>query len=148
MPDLKPTQRVVITAGGSGIGEAIAESFLNNGSKVHICDINEKILNGCLQKHIGLRGSVADVGNPADVENLVTEALNWMGGVDVLINNAGIGGPNSNLEDISYRDWDRTISVNLNGMFLIFIKNNDATKKTNKCRLRETFPSIKDKGIV
>ena len=109
MVDLKQTQSVIITAGGSGIGEAIAESFLSKGSKVHICDINEKTLNGCLQKHKGLRGSVTDIGNSTDVENLISEALDWMGGVDVLINNAGIGGPNSNLEDISYKDWNSFI---------------------------------------
>jgi len=131
MVDLKQTQRVIITAGGSGIGEAIAESFLNKGSKVHICDINEKTLNGCLQKHKRLRGSVTDIGNSTDVENLISEALDWMGGVDVLINNAGIGGPNSNLEDISYKDWNRTISVNLNGMFYC-IKNIAKTMKDQK----------------
>ncbi|MDG2313093.1 MAG: SDR family oxidoreductase [Alphaproteobacteria bacterium] len=131
MPDLEPTQRVIITAGGSGIGEAIAESFLSKGSKVHICDINEKTLKRCLEKHEGLRGSVTDIGNPEDVENLVRESLDWMGGVDVLINNAGVGGPNSNLEDISYMDWDRTISVNLNGMFYC-IKNIAKTMKDQK----------------
>ena len=58
----------------------------------------------------------------ADVERLVADATGWMGGVDVLVNNAGIGGPRAALEDISYEDWDRTITVNLNGMFYC-IKN-------------------------
>jgi NAD(P)-dependent dehydrogenase (short-subunit alcohol dehydrogenase family) len=67
-------------------------------------------------------GTLADVGKPADVEQLVAEAVSEMGGVDVLVNNAGIGGPRGAVEDISYEDWDRTISVNLNGMFYC-IKN-------------------------
>ncbi|MEK9901396.1 MAG: SDR family oxidoreductase, partial [Rhodospirillaceae bacterium] len=67
-------------------------------------------------------GSLADVGVPEQVEALVADAVETMGGVDVLVNNAGIGGPNAALEDISYEDWDRTIGVNLNGMFYC-IKN-------------------------
>lgn len=122
MSDTNTSQRVIVTAGGSGIGRAIAERFLAAGARVHICDIAPATLDEALAAHDDLRGSVADVGAPADVEKLVAEAVGWMGGVDVLVNNAGIGGPRAALEDVSYEDWDRTISVNLNGMFYC-IKN-------------------------
>ncbi len=122
MSETQIPQRVIVTAGGSGIGRAIAERFLAAGAQVHICDIAPDTLDDALAAHDGLRGSVADVGAPGDVEKLVTEAAGWMGGVDVLVNNAGISGPRAALEDISYEDWDRTITVNLNGMFYC-IKN-------------------------
>jgi NAD(P)-dependent dehydrogenase (short-subunit alcohol dehydrogenase family) len=115
-------QRVLVTAGGAGIGRAIAERFLASGAQVHICDVAPAVLDSALAANPGLRGSLADVGVPADVEALVAEAAGWMGGIDVLVNNAGIGGPRGTIEDISYEDWDRTISVNLNGMFYC-IKN-------------------------
>ncbi len=121
-PNAGAPQRVIVTAGGSGIGRAIAQRFLDTGAQVHICDVAPDTLDATLSAHDGLRGSVTDVGVPADVERLVAEASAWMGGVDVLVNNAGIGGPRAALEDISYEDWDRTITVNLNGMFYC-IKN-------------------------
>ena len=115
-------QRVLVTAGGSGIGHAIAERFLAAGAQVHICDVAQPMLDAATAANPGLRGSIADVGKPADVEALVAEAAGWMGGIDVLVNNAGIGGPRGAIDEISYEDWDRTISVNLNGMFYC-IKN-------------------------
>ena len=124
-------QRVIVTAGGSGIGRAIAERFLVSGAQVHICDVAPDILASAVGAHEGLRGSLADVGVPGDVERLVADAIGWMGGVDVLVNNAGIGGPRAALEDITYEDWDRTITVNLNGMFYC-IKNVAPLMKAQK----------------
>jgi NAD(P)-dependent dehydrogenase (short-subunit alcohol dehydrogenase family) len=109
--------RVLVTAGGSGIGRAIAERFLAAGARVHICDVAPDMLAAALDANPGLRGSLADVARPAEVEALVADAAGWMGGIDVLVNNAGIGGPRAALEDIAYEDWDRTIAVNLSGMF-------------------------------
>jgi len=110
-------QRVIVTAGGSGIGRATAERFLASGAHVHICDIEPAMLEAALEANPGLSGSVADVGRPADVERMVGDALARLGGCDVLVNNAGIGGPRAAVEDVSYEDWDRTVQVNLNGMF-------------------------------
>lgn len=115
-------QRVIVTAGGSGIGRAIVDRFVAAGARVHTCDVQEESLAGTVASDDAVSGTLADVGKPGDVENLVAEAVESMGGVDVLVNNAGIGGPAAALEDISYEDWDRTIGVNLNGMFYC-IKN-------------------------
>ncbi len=110
-------QRVVVTAGGSGIGRATAECFLAAGARVHICDVAPDMLNAALKANPMLTGTLADVGKPPDVERMIKEAMTKLGGIDVLVNNAGIGGPKAAVEDISYDDWDRTIAVNLNGMF-------------------------------
>ncbi|MEK9661260.1 MAG: SDR family oxidoreductase [Alphaproteobacteria bacterium] len=110
-------QRVLVTAGGSGIGRAVAERFLAAGAAVHVCDVAPEMLDAATAANPGLTGSLADVGDPAAVEALVAEATERMGGIDVLVNNAGIGGPRGAIEDISYEEWDRTVQVNLNGMF-------------------------------
>ncbi len=107
----------MVTAAGSGIGRAIAESFAANGARVHICDVAEEALGEALGANKGMRGTRADIGDPKQVETLFAEAVVWMGGLDVLVNNAGIGGPRAALEDIEYADWDRTVGVNLNGTF-------------------------------
>ncbi|MBT5944452.1 MAG: SDR family NAD(P)-dependent oxidoreductase, partial [Rhodospirillaceae bacterium] len=115
-------QRVIVTAGGSGIGRAIVDRFVAGGARVHTCDVQQELLDGVIASDDRISGSLADVGEPKDVEEMVAAAVEVMGGIDVLVNNAGIGGPRAALEDISYADWDRTIGVNLNGMFYC-IKN-------------------------
>jgi NAD(P)-dependent dehydrogenase (short-subunit alcohol dehydrogenase family) len=99
--------RVVVTAGGAGIGRAIAQTFLDAGARVYTCDVDGKTKPDC----------VADVAKLADVERLFDEALGKLGGLDVLINNAGIAGPTAKVEDIDPADWDRCIAVDLSGMF-------------------------------
>jgi NAD(P)-dependent dehydrogenase (short-subunit alcohol dehydrogenase family) len=112
-----PPQRVIVTAGGSGIGRATAERFLAAGAHVHICDNQQTMLDAALEANPTLTGTLADVGKPADAERMSKAALATLGGIDVLVNNAGIGGPRAAVEDVSYDDWDRTIAVNLSGMF-------------------------------
>lgn len=122
MSNSETPQRVIVTAGGSGIGRAIVDRFVASGALVHICDVQPEFLETVVGTSDSVSGTLADVGKPHDVEALVAEAVKTMGGVDVLVNNAGIGGPRAALEDVSYEDWDRTIGVNLNGMFYC-IKN-------------------------
>ncbi|MBO6782785.1 MAG: SDR family oxidoreductase [Alphaproteobacteria bacterium] len=114
--------RVIVTAGGSGIGRAIVDRFVAAGARVHTCDVQQDLLDETVASNDAVSGSLTDVGVPEQVEQLVADAVEQMGGVDVLVNNAGIGGPRAALEDVSYEDWDRTIRVNLNGMFYC-IKN-------------------------
>ncbi len=109
--------RVLVTAGGSGIGRVIAEHFLASGAQVHICDLSQEALDDALQANSGMRGSLANVGKPGDVDNLFAEATAWMGGLDVLVNNAGIGGPNAPIDEMADDEWDLTIQINLNGAF-------------------------------
>ncbi len=110
-------RRVLITAGGGGIGRAIAERFLRDGHLVHVCDIDSEALAATLAALPGLRGSVTDVGDARQVEAMFAEAIGWLGGLDVLINNHGIAGPRGYLEDLDPAEWDHCIRVNLSGMF-------------------------------
>lgn len=110
-------QRVVITGGASSVGLATAESFLALGHNVHICDIDQDLLRRTLSSHPNLRGTVADVGNVSSVRRLFEDVYSWMDGVDVLVNNVGIGGPKAFLEDIEHEQWVETINANLNGIF-------------------------------
>lgn len=110
-------QRVIITAGAAGIGLGIARKFLTEGAQVYICDILQDTLAQALESNIGLKGCIADVGSTEQVETFFAQAINDMGGVDVLVNNAGIGGPRDSVEEIDYADWDDCIRINLSGMF-------------------------------
>ena len=109
--------RVVITAGASGIGCALAQAFMTNGARVHIGDIQLPKLEECRQALPGIGTTVADVADPAQVDRLFDEARAHLGGVDVLVNNAGIAGPTAAVEEISPQDWDHTMAVNINAQF-------------------------------
>ena len=108
--------RVLVTAGAAGIGRAIAATFLDHGARVHICDIDERALAQC-RTELNASQSVADVSKLADVERLFTDVKRELGGLDVLVNNAGIAGPTAKIEDIAPEEWERTIAVDLNSMF-------------------------------
>ena len=105
----------VVTAGGSGIGRVIAETLAANGAAVFICDIDAGLVEDVQGGGIG--AVVADVGAPAQVDRLFEAAADVMGGVDVLVNNAGIAGPTARVEQIEPADWERTIAVNISGQF-------------------------------
>ena len=108
--------RVVVTAGGNGIGRAVAAAFTESGARVHICDIDAGALEGCCEQ-TGCTGTLADVGDPKAVDALFEDALSALGGLDVLVNNAGIAGPTARVEEVSTQDWRRTMEVNLAGQF-------------------------------
>ncbi|HUU79769.1 MAG TPA: SDR family oxidoreductase [candidate division Zixibacteria bacterium] len=111
-------KRIVITGGASGIGFATAQRFINEGSKVVILDWNEQELLSAKGKLSALVGGVlADVSNPKDIENAFREIDDLMGGVDILISNAGISVRNP-FKKIDYEQWSKVLRVNLDGMFL------------------------------
>jgi len=109
--------RVMVTAGAAGIGRAIVRTFVEHGAKVHICDVDENALKDMRAALPGVTQTRADVANLDDVERLFRDAKQNLGGLDVLVNNAGIAGPTAKVEDIRPEDWDRCIAVDLNGMF-------------------------------
>ena len=112
-------KRVLITGGASGIGAATAARFLEEGSAVCVLDRDAKA-NDKIQQHLpGLSGALAaDVSNLKQVEAAFDDALRIMGGVDVLVNNAGISIRHDFLK-ISPEEWDKVIAVNLTGVFYV-----------------------------
>ncbi|WP_313067731.1 SDR family oxidoreductase [Achromobacter animicus] len=110
--------RVLVTAGAQGIGLAIARRFVNEGADVHICDVDEEALKAAQESLPALSVSRTDVSDETQVLAMF-EALGarW-GALDVLVNNAGVSGPTSRLEDTTLDAWRNTLDVNLTGTFL------------------------------
>ena len=109
--------RVLITAGAAGIGKAMASAFEDGGARVFVCDVDETALASMRQARPGIASCRTDVADAGSVDSMFDRAVEELGGLDVLINNAGIAGPTSRVEDISIEDWDRTVSVDLSSMF-------------------------------
>jgi len=115
---LVPGLRVMVSAGASGIGRAAVEGFVRAGARVHICDVDQTALDACLAEVDGVAGMVADVSDAAAVDRWFDAALDHLGGLDTMINNAGVAGPTGPLEELAIEDWRRTIDVDVNGMYL------------------------------
>ena len=111
-------KRVLVTAGANGIGLAITRGFIQSGAKVLICDVDEASLKRAQQDLPGVMTTVADVSDEQSVERLFAQVDAQLGGLDVLINNAGIAGPTGTVEHLSLTDWNRTLAVNITGQFL------------------------------
>jgi meso-butanediol dehydrogenase/(S,S)-butanediol dehydrogenase/diacetyl reductase len=110
-------KRVLITGGASGIGAATAARFLEEGASVCVLDRDAKGRDAIRQQLPKLAGTVAaDVSDLSQVQSAFAEAVRMMGGVDVLINNAGIS-IRHNFLDITPEEWDKVIAVNLTGVF-------------------------------
>src|SRR5437764_6679416 len=109
--------RVLVTAGAAGIGRAIVGLFHEHGARVHICDIDKEALKGCRRELLDVTQSVADVSSRTDVERLFQDVKRELGGLDVLVTNAGIAGPTARIEDIAPDDWERCIAIDLSSMF-------------------------------
>src|SRR5262245_11504459 len=110
-------QRVIVTAGASGIGRAIADTLIANGADVAICDVSDEFLNDFRKAHPKAYAIKADVAADDDVAKLFDGAGKALGGLDALINNAGIAGPTGRVEEITPADWRRCIEVCLTGQF-------------------------------
>jgi NAD(P)-dependent dehydrogenase (short-subunit alcohol dehydrogenase family) len=113
-------KRVVLTAGARGIGRITLDTFVAAGARIHVCDVDEAGLDEVRrsQPGVSVSVSVADVAEDAAVDRLFEEALGHLGGLDILINNAGIAGPTGRIEKIAPDDWRRTLEVNLSSQYL------------------------------
>jgi NAD(P)-dependent dehydrogenase (short-subunit alcohol dehydrogenase family) len=112
-------KRILITGGASGIGAATAARFLEEGSAVVVLDRDAKARYHICGQLPKLAGTVdADVSNLGQVQAAFAQAARLMGGVDVLINNAGIS-IRHNFLDITPEEWDKVIAVNLTGVFYV-----------------------------
>lgn len=111
----------LVTGAASGIGQATALLYAQNGAKVILSDIDEKGGNATLQsiKKIGGESFFlkTDVSLPTDCENLIKETIRVFGRLDIAFNNAGIGGESNPVADMSIEGWKKIISVNLDSVF-------------------------------
>lgn len=112
------SQRVMITAAASGIGRAMAQAFHQTGAKVHICDVNEEALHIFRKDFPDIAATKVDVRSEAAIDAWFDDALDDLGGLDVLINNAGIKGPTAPVDDIELADWKECIEICLDAQFL------------------------------
>jgi len=110
--------RVVVTAGAGGIGLAIVRHLAACGARVFTCDVAEPALAQLAQSHPEVGAIRADVSSEADVARLFEAAERQLGGLDALINNAGIAGPTGAVEDLDPLEWRRCVDICLTGQFL------------------------------
>jgi NAD(P)-dependent dehydrogenase (short-subunit alcohol dehydrogenase family) len=109
--------RVLVTAGANGIGLEIARTFVREGARVHVTDIDRAALDGLAASDPDLTHSTGEVSDRADAACFFDEGLQALGGLDVLVNNAGIAGPTGRVEEINPEDWDRCLEVCLTAQF-------------------------------
>jgi 3-oxoacyl-[acyl-carrier protein] reductase len=135
MSDLHLSGKAAIVTGGSkGIGFSIAEKLLSAGASVAICARNEAEVHAAAAALEGRGGRVVglscDVRSHEDVRDLISATVNRFGGLDILINNAGVGGF-APIDQLSVDDWHRILQTNLSGVFYA---------------CREAIPHLRERG--
>ena len=112
------TQRVMITAAADGIGRVIAKAFAATGARVHVCDVNEESLARFREEFPEIAATHVNVRSEGEIDAWFDDALEDLGGLDVLVNNAGTKGPTAPVDDIEYADWRACLEVCLDSQFL------------------------------
>ena len=108
--------RVMISAGANGIGRAIADAFVREGARVVVCDVDAQALEA-LPTELAQGAMICDVADREQVAAWFEHGERTLGGLDCLVNNAGIAGPTGGVDAIDPSDWDRCLAVNLTGQF-------------------------------
>jgi NAD(P)-dependent dehydrogenase (short-subunit alcohol dehydrogenase family) len=111
-------KRVILTAGAAGIGRATLKTFVEAGADLFVCDIDDDALDEVRSSFQDVGVTHADVADPDDVDRLFDAALDHLGGLDILLNNAGVAGPTAAVEEVKLDDWRKTLDVNITGQFL------------------------------
>ncbi|HWJ69833.1 MAG TPA: SDR family oxidoreductase [Sphingobium sp.] len=110
-------KRILVTGGASGIGLAIARRFVADGARVLACDSDQPALDRACRDIPGLIGTRCDVADAAQIDALFATLAETLGGLDVLVNNVGIGGPTLPADQLPSEDWQRVLDINLTGTF-------------------------------
>tara|TARA_Y100000294_G_scaffold81179_1_gene76247 strand:- start:697 stop:1482 length:786 start_codon:yes stop_codon:yes gene_type:complete len=134
MPNILKNKKIIISAGASGIGWAIAKVCLSKGATVFINDIDKKYLNKVKKHPLNKKKLFAyecDASNENDVKNLFKQISKKTKKIDALINNVGIAGPTGTIEKLKSKDWEQTLKINVISHFY-FIKLAIPMLKKNK----------------
>jgi 3-oxoacyl-[acyl-carrier protein] reductase len=114
-------RRAVVTGGAQGIGRAVAERFLDSGAAVSLWDRDEALVAATaaeLSERGAVHSATVDVARAEEVEAAAASTVEALGGIDILVANAGITGPNVELWDYPVDAWREVLAVNLDGVFL------------------------------
>lgn len=109
--------RVMVSAGAGGIGLEIARAFAREGARVHVCDVDTALLARLAKSDPAITSSRCDVASRDQVALFFEQGIAKLGGLDCLVNNAGIAGPTGRVDEIDPAEWDRCIAVDLTGQF-------------------------------
>jgi NAD(P)-dependent dehydrogenase (short-subunit alcohol dehydrogenase family) len=109
--------RVLVTAGGAGIGRTIAAAFRDRGARVFICDIAVEALDDAKRAMPDVHAERVDISDARAVAAMFASVEHNLGGLDVLVNNAGIAGPTARVEDVTPQALEQTLAVNVSGQF-------------------------------
>lgn len=112
-------QRVLVTGGAGGIGLAITRAFVDAGARVHVADPDAAALAAVTNGVDAVTGSVCDITDPTAVTAMLGDLVTALGGLDVLVNNAGIAGPTAPVDEYAPDAWDAVVAVNLTGTFAV-----------------------------
>jgi NAD(P)-dependent dehydrogenase (short-subunit alcohol dehydrogenase family) len=107
--------RVIVTAGAGGIGRAIVDAFLAEGAHVATCDVDESGLN---RFPVGVFRRRVDVSDATALSTFVDDAAQELGGIDCLVNNAGIAGPTGRIENLPLEEIQQCMSICLTSQFI------------------------------
>lgn len=115
-------KRAIITGASRGIGLAVAESLASEGIKVFMTARNggdlQRAVEGILSRGGMAHSAPADLGDPQEIESAFASALKFLGGVDILINNAGINFKKP-VAELSVKEWDQILNINLRAAFIL-----------------------------
>lgn len=109
--------KVIITAGAGGIGKATVESFVAEGACVFVCDLDETALDALKEEFPDVGTCLCDVSDEGSVAAMIDEAVDWLEGIDCLVNNAGTTGPTKATDEVNSAEWLTCVDVNLNGTY-------------------------------
>ena len=111
-------KRVAVTAGASGIGLSIARLLREQGAQIAVCDVDPQALSAAREELGDVLATRADVSDETSVDGFFDAIQAELGGLDALVNNAGVAGPTGKIEEIAPSDWRRCVEVCLTGQYL------------------------------
>ena len=115
-------KKAIVSAGGSGIGYIIIKEFIKQGVSVSTCDIDENLIKKLRSNYPEINAEVVDVANVGAVKEFCIKSIEFLGGLDCLVNNAGVAGPTLPIEQIDVEDWSYCLNVCLSSQFY-FVKS-------------------------